>query len=203
MLAESVVFETVSPGGGVIGFGVGLVLFFVLPGLAFLIPFLRAVCRQDRESLVQHVSGHAVAFAVMGLLFVGIGGTVGQWFYQDANVEVVLTDTALRVTGGSYDLRFAGESTDRLPRSALRPSEARVLSPISSTPYATQKRMAGANIPGLFSGWFRLQNGKEAYVYLVGASETLLLPTTEGYVLLLDVQRPRDVLRRVRGENGG
>jgi hypothetical protein len=202
MLAESVVFETVAPGGVVIGFGVGLVLFFVLPGLAFLIPFLRAVCRQDRESLVHHVSGHAAVFAVMGLLFLGIGGTVGQWFYQDANVEVVLSDTALRVTGGSYDLRYKGAFTDRLPRSALRPSEARIHSSLSSTPFATKKRMSGANIPGMFSGWFRLQNGKEAYVYLVGASETLLLPTTEGYVLLLDVRRPGALLRRLRKEGG-
>ena len=51
-------------------------------------------------------------------------------------------------------------------------------------------RIAGTRLPGLRSGWFRLHDGRRAYVVLTDWRRAVELPRRDGRVYLFSLQRP-------------
>lgn len=192
-------YHMVSPGAMALGFAVGVAGMVAIIGLPFLIPFVQTVRRQpDDASLTERIAASEWGLGATGALMLAIGAVLGGFLVLDFNVAVVLDEHTVRIDGGSFDPRYQGESTDTLPLSALRVSEARVLRDRSDGGYVTSARTSGLGLPGLLSGWVRLQNGTSAFVYLVQAPTTVLVPTTEDYMLLFDVRRPHDFLRALQ-----
>jgi hypothetical protein len=54
--------------------------------------------------------------------------------------------------------------------------------------YRTAARTNSVGLPNYLGGWFRLQNGSKALVFLTDASCTVIAPTTEGYSLLVSLE---------------
>jgi hypothetical protein len=61
-----------------------------------------------------------------------------------------------------------------------------------------RSRRLGTGLPGYAAGWFRLNNGERALVYLTRPKPVLYVPTTLGYSLLLSPQDPENLLAAIR-----
>ena len=195
-------YPMVSPGAMAVGFALGTVGLVSIIGIPFLLPFLQTLRRQpDDAPLTERMAGSEWGLGAVGVLMLASAAILGGFFVVDFNVAVVLEEDRLRIEGGSFDPRYQGQSTDALPLSALCVSEARILQDRHDEDYGTSARTNGLGLPGLLSGWFRLQNGQRAFVYLVQAPTTVLVPTTENYVFLFDVRRPHDFLRALRRQD--
>lgn len=61
-------------------------------------------------------------------------------------------------------------------------------------------KLVGSRLPGFRSGWFRLRDGRRAYVLTTSDSRVLYLPRKDGSALLLGVERPDALLQALRDE---
>lgn len=59
-------------------------------------------------------------------------------------------------------------------------------------------KIAGTRLPGYHAGWFRLRNGRRAFVTLTDWKHVLVLPKRDGGLLLLSVTRPDALLAALR-----
>jgi hypothetical protein len=77
-----------------------------------------------------------------------------------------------------------------IPFELLDVSGARILNLSSNSEYAPKRRTLGTGLPGYASGWFRLRSGEKALVYLTRRRDVVYVPTSDGYSLLLSVEKP-------------
>jgi len=59
-------------------------------------------------------------------------------------------------------------------------------------------RVGGTAVPGYRSGWFRLANGSRALLYVTDPANVVLVPTRDGYSLLLSVAEADRCVAQVR-----
>jgi hypothetical protein len=86
----------------------------------------------------------------------------------------------------SEGLRLRGDLYGRLiPASHVRGSEARRVDFAVSPELQPRRRTMGTGMPGYQAGWFRLQNGDKALVYMTDRGRAVHVPTTEGYAVLV------------------
>jgi hypothetical protein len=86
-------------------------------------------------------------------------------------------------------LRIRGNAYGRtIPLAHLRLDAARVVDFNASPELRPKRRTNGASLPGRHAGWFRLQNGEKALVFLTGEGRAAYIPTTEGYSVLIAPQ---------------
>ncbi|MCK6685603.1 MAG: PH domain-containing protein [Thermoanaerobaculia bacterium] len=85
-----------------------------------------------------------------------------------------------------------------IPASHLRGAAVRIVNLQSEPGLALKRRTAGTAVPGYRSGWFKLQNGEKALIYLTATDRVIYLPTTEGFSLLLSVDAPDRFAEHVR-----
>lgn len=136
------------------------------------------------------------AFVFIGLvaaLLVGLLGVFAYFAYagQASRVEVMPDGLRLRTA-------FYGRT---LSAAALRTAEARVVDLAAEPSLAPVVRTNGLGLPGFLSGWFRLRDGRRALVCVTDRSRVVVVPTTEGYVLLFSAARPAALLRALEDLN--
>ena len=88
-------------------------------------------------------------------------------------------------------LRLRGDFYGRLiPAAELVPERAARVD-LQATPGLTPKRRTlGTGLPGYQAGWFDLQNGEKALLYLTDRTRAVYVPTTAGYGVLLSPADP-------------
>lgn len=100
-------------------------------------------------------------------------------------------------------LRLVGDVYGRMvPRSELRTELARRVDLDTEAGLRPSSRRVGTALPGYQSGWFRLQDGEKALLYLTDRSRAVYIPTTAGYSLLLSPADPDAFLTRLRAVLG-
>jgi Bacterial PH domain len=108
-----------------------------------------------------------------------------------------------RVELGEHELRLVGDFWGRsIPLAALQLERASVVDLARSSEHAPRLRTFGTGLPGYASGWFRLRNGEKALAYLIHRESVAYIPTSLGYSLLLSVERPQQLLARLRERTG-
>ncbi len=100
-----------------------------------------------------------------------------------------------RVTVTSDSIRIVGDLWGRtVPKSALVLGRARIVDFAADPELTPRSRRFGTGLPGYAAGWFRLANGEKALVYVTTRDGVAYVPTTDGYSLLLSVERPEAFL---------
>ncbi|MEI7608270.1 MAG: PH domain-containing protein [Rhodospirillaceae bacterium] len=100
----------------------------------------------------------------------------------------------------SDGLRIRGSLFGRMiPAAALRLEGARIIDLHASPDMALKWRTFGVGLPGYQAGWFSLNDGEKALVFLAGGNHALYIPTTEGYALLIAPNDPQGCLRSLTG----
>ncbi len=65
-----------------------------------------------------------------------------------------------------------------------------------------RRRSRGASLGSLKAGWFRLRNKTKALVFLTTMQRVAVIPTTQGFQLLLSPADPERFLERLRAQAG-
>jgi hypothetical protein len=92
-------------------------------------------------------------------------------------------------------LRLRGDWYGRLiPADHLVRGMARRVDLATTPELLPRRKTMGTSFPGYQSGWFRLQNGDRALLYLTDRSKAVYVPTTEGYAVLISPSEPEKFL---------
>lgn len=129
------------------------------------------------------------------VLLIGIASVLAYTAYSTRAAHVELETAALRIRGDLW-----GRA---VPIASLELESAAVVDLAERAELSLQRRTLGTGLPGYASGWFRLANGEKALVVLTRRTAVLHLPTSEGYSLLLSVERPHELLEGLRARATG
>ena len=106
-------------------------------------------------------------------------------------VLVAFASRTARFELSGEGLRLRGDLWGRtIPASSLRLDDARRVDFDTSPDLKPLRRTMGTGLPGYQSGWFNLQNGQKALLYLTDRSKAIYIPTNDGYSLLLSPDDP-------------
>jgi hypothetical protein len=131
-----------------------------------------------------------LVFWTMALVFGGLLLFLASFVVASQYVRFEVTPAGLAIRGDFYGRRLASQ--------ALLPGEARVVDLTVSPAYRPVCRTNGVGLPGYGSGWFRLDNGDQALIFVTDKRRVVYLPTREGYALLLSVADPEAFLAALR-----
>jgi hypothetical protein len=96
-------------------------------------------------------------------------------------------------------LRLRGDLYGRLiPAQQLRGNAAEIVDLTSDRARQPVWRTFGTAVPGYQAGWFKLQNGEKALLYITDRSRVAYVPTTEDYAVMLSVEDPAAFIASVR-----
>ena len=126
----------------------------------------------------------------MIVLMLGLAVLFGwlAWSTRNSRAEVT--------PGGSGSWATCGADHPARPLPARRGSRARP-SRRAGAPAALETD--GLGVGGYASGWFRLQNGEKALIYLTDRRSVAYLPTRDGYSVLLSSHEPERLIAALRG----
>lgn len=128
--------------------------------------------------------------AILIVVFAVAGFMIAKTISGARHTEFELTPSALTIKGDLW-----GRT---IPAAHLKGAAARVVDLRAEPGLTPKRRTAGTALPGYRSGWFRLQNGEKALLYLTAIDRVVYLPTTEGFTLLLSVDDPQRFAEHVR-----
>jgi hypothetical protein len=131
----------------------------------------------------------------VGLLLVALIFLMVFVVHSSQRASFELAPEGLRLRGELLYRRF-------VPREALLADEARLVDLRSESGLAPRVRTFGTGMPGYAAGWFRLNNGKKALVYITEPSSVVVIPTNEDYSVMLSVTEPERLLARLRAVYG-
>ena len=127
-------------------------------------------------------------FALIPILIVCLVTGLSLVASRTARFEV--SDAGLRLRGDYYGRL--------IPLDQLRPREARRVDLAADASLRPVRRTRGSSVPGYRSGWFRLEGGERALLYLTDVQRAVYVPTTEGYGVLLSPSDPDAFLAALR-----
>ena len=64
--------------------------------------------------------------------------------------------------------------------------------------YRPTARTHGVELSGYLSGWFRLNNGERALLFVTEQADVIYVPTNKGYCVLLSPSRPKEFLNVIQ-----
>jgi hypothetical protein len=129
-------------------------------------------------------------FVVMCAILVGLTGLFGYLAWSTRHTTFEVSAEGLRLRGDLW-----GRT---LPLAELELDRARRLDPATDSDLRPRRRTMGTSVPGYSGGWFRLQNGEKALVYLTDPSRAVHLPTRGGFCLVLSPSDPDGFLAALR-----
>jgi len=107
--------------------------------------------------------------------------------YSARNVKFEVNEQGLHIKGGIYG-RF-------IPKDSLIKENVRILNLNIEREYRPRLRTNGIGLPGYSEGWFRLENGEKALLFVTDRSNIVYIPTKEGYSVLLSTGQPEELLK--------
>lgn len=123
------------------------------------------------------------------LLAIGVA-LLGRTLYGSQNASFVLSDAGLDFRGDVYGKHLGwGE---------LLVDSARIVDLAHEPALRPRSRRIGTAMPGYNSGWYTLQNGEKALLYVSARDRVIYLPTTKGYSVLLSPDAPEAMLAELQ-----
>ena len=149
--------------------------------LAGVLPLLVALAAAHFMSGGRLPKGAALGVVLLSGLLLAVG------LWQLAAVRLRVDADSLTVGGGFYRVTLP---LDRLADGGAQAELARH--------YDLAMRTNGIGMPGLSLGWFRLRDGGKAFVAITDPDKVVRIPTRDGYTILVSVDEPDALLRRLR-----
>ena len=133
-------------------------------------------------------------YAASGMI-IAVLGLLSWVFYKAHYASIRLTPTTMLVDIPLYRVE--------LSRQSLLTSEAKILNLDEDDAPKFSYRSNGVGMPGYSLGWFKLAEASEsiasehiasALLSVTNRERVLVLPTTEGYLLILSLEQPEALL---------
>ena len=114
----------------------------------------------------------------------------GLFLASSRRTRFELSSQGLSIRGTPYGRR--------MPVSSLKAEEIRLLDLVRDQDYRPRWRTNGLGLPDYKLGWFRLRNKTKALLFVTDWHQVVLLPTTEGFSLLMSVSEPERFIRTLQ-----
>ena len=131
-----------------------------------------------------------ISFLLIGLLCL-----FGYLAYSSRHTRFEISPEGLSISGGLHGRTISAES--------LIVEEATRVDLSGDSEYRLRTRTNGTGLPGFQAGWFRLQNGEKALVFVTDLERVVYIPTKEGYSVLLSVVAPEGFLEALASAVAG
>lgn len=131
--------------------------------------------------------------AAIGALLLSMLLFFGYVTWSSRATRFEITQAGLSIRGTLY-----GRS---VPWTGLRLEEARIADLGRDADLRLRSRTNGIGLPGYRAGWFGMRSGGRALLFVTDPSRVVVLPTNEGYTLLLSVQQPDAFVRALRARS--
>ena len=131
--------------------------------------------RRSRSTLwfAVAVAGFPLLLGLIVALFVGTS-------MRPERVWLEIGEPGLRIVGSEYGQLIPHADT----------TFARRLTANDTPGYWPKLRTWGTGLPNYEAGWFQLQNGEKALLFVTDWSRTVAVPTSDGYVLIVSPEDP-------------
>ena len=113
-------------------------------------------------------------------------------FYKVNDAKLIVTPNLVTVDVPFYRFSLPIEEIDLAGVRQLNWSAG------ADTEFKPDLRVKGVGMPGFQLGWFSLVGHSKAFVAVTEADNVLLIPTTKGYSILLDLEQPDTLLSHLR-----
>lgn len=140
-------------------------------------------------------SGPLWLLGFLAVLMVGLVALFSYLAWSSRHVRFEVTSNGLTIRGDLY-----GRT---IPAASLKTAEARAVDLTRDTSLRPKWRTNGAGLPGYGAGWFRLNNGEKALLFVTDRSRVAYVPTRDGYSLLVSVPEPGEFIRALQESAGG
>jgi hypothetical protein len=146
-----------------------------------------------QEFLIAPATGRAMWLIALvpGLILLVVTGLLGAAIVGARSARFEVSQAGLRLRGDLYGRL--------IPLEQLRGGSAARVDFTATPGLRPRRRTMGTGLPGYQSGWFRLQNGERALLYVTDRSRVVHVPTTEGYSVLISPADPDQFLSALRG----
>ncbi len=122
----------------------------------------------------------------IAFLLIGILCLLGHVAYSSRHIRFEISPEGLVISDRLYGRTISVES--------LVVEEAKRVDLSGVSEYRLRIRTNGVGLPGYRAGWFRLQSGEKALVFVTDLERVVYVPTREGYSVLLSVVAPEEFL---------
>jgi len=129
-------------------------------------------------------------FVGIVVLLLGVMVLLGATVVGSRFARFEVSDSALRLRGDVY-----GRT---LPFDHLVADRIRVVSLATESSLRPRSKRVGTSLPGYQAGWFRLDNGEKALLYLTDRSRAVYIPTKDGFSVLLSPHDPEGMVAELR-----
>lgn len=132
-----------------------------------------------------------VLAGVIALTMISGAGWFLMILVRIRNVRFAVTDHALEIRAPLY-----GRT---IPKARLKLDEARIVKLSEDPGLRLVRRRNALGLPGVRLGWFKLESADKALVFLArGEAPVLVVPTAEGYPLVLETAEAETLLAALR-----
>jgi len=129
-------------------------------------------------------------FFGIAVLLLGVMVLLGATVVGSRFSRFEVSDSALRLRGDVY-----GRT---IPFERIVPDRVRVVDMATEPSLRPRSKRIGTALPGYQAGWFRLDNGEKALLYLTDRSRAVYIPTRDGYSVLLSPHDPDGMVATIR-----
>lgn len=128
--------------------------------------------------------------AVIGVIMIGVFLLIASLAWGSRFTRFEVSDAGLRIRGDLY-----GRT---IPFDRIQLDSARVTHLAAEPSLRPGRKTNGSNMPGYWSGWFRLADGQRALVFLTDRSRIVYMRTHDDYALLMSPRDPEGLLESLR-----
>lgn len=130
------------------------------------------------------------ATIVSVFVFIGVSVLLLSFGYQGKQATFSLKASGLTIRPGIY--------SRTIPQEDIKLEGVRVIDMNYERGYQPRWRMNGAGLPGYLAGWFKLQNGEKALMFVTNRSNVVYIPTNKNYSVLLSVQQADEMVSQLQ-----
>lgn len=145
---------------------------------------------KETFSIVSGSNGPLWIFLIIFCVTIPLILLFGYMVFSSRHVKFEVSREGLRITNDLYGRL--------IPLESLHIDKAEITNIRYSTHYRLKSRTNGTGMPGYKAGWFRLQNGEKALVFVTDMTRVLCIPTDQKYSLLLSVDNPEGLITAVQ-----
>jgi hypothetical protein len=127
---------------------------------------------------------------VIGVILIGVILLLALVGYQSRHAVFTVNDEGLSIGPGLYS-RF-------IPKEKIDAEGVRVIDINAETAYKPKWRTNGAGLPGFNAGWYKLQNGEKALLFVTDRTSVVYIPTTDNYSVMLSVKEADEFVDLLR-----
>jgi hypothetical protein len=129
----------------------------------------------------------AVFIVVLCLSIVILFGFI---IYSSGNAGFILETDGIKIKASLY--------SRTIPYNIIKKDEIKIINLNENYEFKIGFRSNGIGLPGYLEGWFKMQNGRKALLFVTKKENVVYIPTTKDYNVLLSPIKPEEFINQLK-----